>query len=79
MQDYEIRLNIKNNITHLRVESGMTQTELGELLDKKKTTVATWEQGGALPDAPTLYRIATYFNKTMDYMYGNNSKEWNEL
>lgn len=74
MQDYEIRQNIRDNITNLRIESGMTQTELGDLVGKKKTTVATWEQGGALPDAPTLYRLATYFNKTMDYMYNNNMK-----
>lgn len=69
MTDYEIKSNIQQNIIALRVEGHMTQTELGDILGKKKTTVATWEQGKAMPDAPTLYRIAAYFNKSMDYMY----------
>lgn len=69
----DIRENIKNNLYNLRVSNNLTQTDFGIIFDKKKTTVATWEQGKALPDVETLYRIATYFEKSMDFMYKDNT------
>lgn len=68
--DFEIRENIKNKLYELRIENDMTQTEFGNLTGKKKTTVASWEQGKTLPDVASLYQYAKIFNKTMDYMYG---------
>lgn len=75
MSDSQIKQNISNNIALLRKQNGMTQTDLAIVLDKKKTTIATWEQCSSMPDVEMLYRIATYYNKTMDYMYRDNSKD----
>ena len=43
----------------LRTEMGLTQTELGELVDRRRLTIARWEQGESAPDgaAETLIRI----------------------
>ena len=45
--------------------------ELAQIIDSKETTVASWEQGKSLPSIDMLYRLAKYYNKTMDYMYGD--------
>lgn len=43
----------------LRSEMGLTQTELGELVDRKRLTIARWEKGEGAPDgaAETLIRM----------------------
>lgn len=66
----ELRENIRKRLIECRKEKGMNQTEVGLIVDKKKTTVATWEQGKSLPDIETLYRLARYYEKTLAYMYG---------
>lgn len=74
INEKEIRKTIQNRLIECRKEKGLTQTEVGELVDKKKTTVASWEGGKSLPDADTLYRLATYYKKTISYMYGESDK-----
>ena len=61
--------NIRYNLIECRKEHGLTQTEVGEIVGKSKTAVASWEQGLSTPDAVTLYRLATYYHKTMEWMY----------
>lgn len=75
LSNEEIRRNIQQRIRECREEKGMSQTELGEVFGKAKTTIATWEQGKTAPDAATLYRLATYFEKTLAYMYGEGSDD----
>ena len=43
----------------LRTEMGLTQTELGELVDRTRLTISRWERGKSAPDgaAETLIRI----------------------
>lgn len=68
-KDNELRQIISKNLTLCREEKGMSQTELGKVFNKAKTTVASWEQGISLPDAALLYRIAQYYNKPIDYFF----------
>lgn len=67
---YTLRDKIRNTLIELRIENRLTQTEVGQIVGKSKTAVASWEQGLSLPDAVTLYQLAVYYGKTMDYMYG---------
>lgn len=69
----EIKENIRTNLYNLRIEYKLTQTDFGKIVDKKKTTVATWESGRSLPDLSTLFMLSRYFNKSMDYMYSDNN------
>ena len=48
----------------------MSQTDVGKIVGKSKTAVASWEQGLSMPDAVTLYRLAAYYEKALAYMYG---------
>ena len=66
----EIKESLRERLIRVRLEHKLTQTEEGKLVDKSKTAVASWEQGLSLPDLVTLYRLATYYQKTLEYMYG---------
>lgn len=71
MTDYEIRDTIRNRLIECRIESNLTQKEVGEVVVKKSSNaVASWEQGLSLPDIVTLFRLAKYYGKSLDFMFG---------
>lgn len=72
--DYEVRTKVMNILVECRKEKGISQKELAKIIDSKETTVASWEQGKSLPSVDMLYRLAKYYEKTMDYMYGDEPK-----
>lgn len=74
MTDLEIRTNIMNVLIECRKEKQITQDELATIFGVKPTTVASWEQGKSLPSLQMLYRLSLYYQKTMDYMYGNRKE-----
>jgi len=73
--DYIIKTNVRNILIECRHEKGLTQTDVGNIVGKSKTAVASWEQGLALPDIATLYRLALYYRKTLEYMCGLEDKK----
>jgi len=73
--DKELRQIIAANLRQFREERDLSQTDLGKIIGKAKTTISTWERGESMPDAAMLYRLATYYNKTIDMMYKNNQKK----
>ena len=73
--DEEIREGIKKALIAAREEKGLTQSELSKIINKTPTAVASWEQGLSLPNLQTLYRLATYYGKTLDYMFGEEGIE----
>lgn len=75
MTDLEIRTNIQNILIECRKEKDLTQEQLAEVMELKPTTIASWEQGKSLPSPQTLYRLATYYKKSMNYMYGDEKKD----
>lgn len=75
LSDYEIRTNIMNVLVECRKENSLTQEQLASLFNVKPTTVASWEQGKSLPSPQMLYRLALYYKKSMDFMYGKKDDE----
>ena len=67
----ELKDKIRAILIQCRIEHEMTQTDVGKIVGKSKTAVASWEQGLSMPDAVTLWRLAKYYGKTMDEMYGD--------
>lgn len=51
-----------SNLKHLRTQSGMTQTELANKLDKDYSTIGKWELGERNPTTLDLFKIADIFN-----------------
>lgn len=68
----DIREIVRQKLIECRKEKNLTQTQVGEIVGKKKTTVATWEQGKTMPDIETLYQLSQYYGKSINYMYGEN-------
>ena len=69
---------LKNRIRHIliecRTEREMTQTDVGKIVGKSKTAVASWEQGLSMPDVVTLLHLAKYYGKSISYMYGEEDE-----
>ena len=54
----------------LRIERGISQRKLGEILGVVNQTVSFWESGSREPDMDTLIKIAEYFGVSLDYLFG---------
>ena len=69
--DEDIKNAIAANIKRCRESKKISQTELGDMLGKAKTTISTWERAESMPDPATLYNLSKYFDKSLSYMYGD--------
>jgi repressor LexA len=74
----EMKNKIRNILIECRTQKQLTQTEVGKIVGKSKTAVASWEQGLSMPDAVTLYRLAQYYGKPIDFMYGDDPSQLEE-
>ena len=74
MEDEKLKDTVRQILIECRKERNMTQTDVGKIVGKSKTAVASWEQGASMPDIVTLHRLATYYEKTIEYMYGEGKK-----
>ena len=54
----------------LRVEEGLTQVELADMLGVSKVTVGMWETGKRMPGFETLDEMTRIFERRMDYILG---------
>ena len=66
MQLSELKLVTASNIIKLRTGRGLTQAELGAMLNYSDKTISKWERGEAIPDAYVLTQIADIFGVTVD-------------
>jgi transcriptional regulator with XRE-family HTH domain len=74
MNDDILKERIRQILIECRKERNMTQTDVGKIVGKSKTAVASWEQGASMPDIVTLHRLATYYEKTIEFMYGEERR-----
>lgn len=74
MNDEELKNRIRQILIRLRKEHEMTQTDVGKIVGKGKTAVASWEQGISIPDIVTLHRLAMYYNVPIEYMFGEGGE-----
>lgn len=57
---------IGENITYLRNRKGLTQGQLADELGLKRTNIAGYETGKAMPPIEALVKIAQYFAVSLD-------------
>lgn len=69
--DLILRENIKNNLIALRESRGLMQSEVGEIVGKSRTAVASWEQGLSLPHLTELYKLSKLYDKSLEYFFEN--------
>lgn len=70
-------------IKDLRVEKGLSQQELGDLIGVTKVSICGYESGGRTPSLETFIELADIFETSADYLLGRemtvvneNSKEY---
>lgn len=62
------------NLRKLREEFGLTQKELAEKMNVAKATVYFYEQNKVSPSTEMLIKLADYFNCSVDYLLGHQTK-----
>ena len=73
MTDEEMRETIRKNLIFCRTEAQLTQTEVGDVIKKSKTAVASWEQGISLPNITDLFKLARYYDRPIEWFYEDHS------
>ena len=57
-------------LKELREEKGITQHELGQLVNMTKMAISHWEKGHSEPSIAQLILLSDYFGVTVDYLVG---------
>lgn len=73
MNDEQLREQIKKTLIQCRTDKGITQRDLGTIVGKSENAVASWEQGLSLPSITTLYKLSLYYDKPLEYFYGERN------
>ena len=63
-------LEFGKKIAALRKMLGVTQVQLADYLMVQPQTISRWETEGGMPDVTLLPKIATFFNISMDDLFG---------
>ncbi|MCL2517266.1 MAG: helix-turn-helix transcriptional regulator [Oscillospiraceae bacterium] len=61
---------ISENLKELRKKKNNTQEDLAEFLTVSSAAVSKWERGECYPDIEFLPKIASYYNISMDDLFG---------
>ena len=60
---------MKNNLEELRKMGGISQEELGEVLEVSRQTISSLEKGRYNPSILLAFKIAHYFNKPIEEIF----------
>jgi putative transcriptional regulator len=60
---------VRNRVKEQRTQRGLSQAELAAALGVSRQTVISIENGRYLPSLPLAFRIARFFNVTVDKMF----------
>lgn len=63
-------MTIGDIIKQLRIEKGLTQTELATMLFTSQDTISLWERNKSLPDVESVIELTKIFNVSADYILG---------
>ena len=63
-------MEIAEKLKRLRCKMNLTQKEVAEILGITRTVYANYEQGFREPDLLTLWKIADFFDVSVDYLLG---------
>lgn len=62
------------NLKLLRANAGLNQRDMAQKLNIAKATYAHYESGRSEPSIDTLIKLADYFNCSIDYLLGHETK-----
>lgn len=65
-------MTVADRLKELRRENNITQSELANMLDMAKGTVAMWEMGKRNPSFEALEKMSEIFDRRVDYILGTS-------
>ena len=65
-------IDIGKNIKEKRLEHGITQSKLAELIGVTHAAISYWENGVNIPNVLDCWKIADVLNITIDELIGRN-------
>ena len=74
-----MKTKITENIKFYRKQLGLTQGQLAEKLQGKKSLVSNYENGYSTPDILTLCKLAVIFDVTLEDLVEYDKKEILEI
>ena len=66
---------INDELKRLRLEKGLTQVQLAEVLGVSQSTIASWENGKRRPDLEFLPTIAHFYGVSVSELYGSEDAQ----
>ncbi len=60
----------KERLKELRLEKGLSQQELGKVVNMSKMAISHWESGHSEPSILQLVVLSDFFGVTVDYLVG---------
>ena len=57
-------------LRRLRKQKGLTQSQLGKIINVSKVSISGYESGERTPDTDNLRRLADFFDVSTDYLLG---------
>jgi len=66
---------MRNRIREQRTQRELSQAELAVVLGVSRQTVISLESGRYLPSLPLAFKIARFFDMTVDKMFGPEDEE----
>lgn len=65
-------MSIGTRIKELRKQKGLTQTQLGELINVTKVSISCYEHGTRTPNLETFIDLVNVLDTTPDYLLGRD-------
>ena len=59
-------MDFPTRLKELRLANGLTQKDLGNIIEVGRTTISEYESGKIVPKQEGLLRIANHFNVSVD-------------
>ena len=70
---------LNERIRQLRVERGLSQVDLAEILGVSKQSISNWENDNIQPSIEMLLKISKTFSVSTDYLLGIDSRRYLEV
>ena len=63
----------KERLKELRIEQGLSQQELGKMINMSKMAISQWESGHSEPSISQLIFLSELFEVSVDYLIGKSN------
>ena len=74
MEDTNIKNEVGKRLLELRKEKGLKQDEVAQAVGITRASLSYYEKGERSVDIEVLYKLSSYYNISIDYLFGLSDK-----